>query len=68
MTINDLKKWIDILPIEYGECELVFRDIKPCDSENWLGADIPISACGIDTGTKEAYFCDEKSYQVIQNT
>jgi hypothetical protein len=47
------------------ECEMVFRKILPCDDKNWLASDKHISACGIDTGTNEAYFCDEKSYQTI---
>ena len=65
MKIKDLKRWLNTLPSEMDECEMVFRKIIPCDDENWLASDKPISACGIDAGSNEAYFCDEKSYQTI---
>lgn len=65
MKIKDLKKWLGTLPPDMDECEMVFRKIIPFDDENWLAKDKSIVACGIDIGSNEAYFCNEKSYEVI---
>jgi hypothetical protein len=67
MKIKDLREWLDIVPQELDEHDLVFRKIIPGDAENWLASDKPIIACGIDEGTNEAYFCDEASAEVIKN-
>ena len=66
MKIKDLKEWLSTLPPELDENDLVFRKIIPCDSENWLAHDKPITTCGIDVGSNEAYFCDEKSAKIIR--
>ena len=66
MKIKHLREWLDTLPTELDENELVFRKIKPCDDDNWLAHDIGIVACGIDEGNSEAYFCDRDSYEVIK--
>jgi len=68
MKIRDLKKWLKTLPKELNDHDLVFRKFITGDSENWMVKDSPITACGIDVGNNEAYFCDEKSHQVMINT
>jgi hypothetical protein len=68
MNIKNLREWINALPEEYDEHELVFRKIIPSDEENWLAHDKPIAACGIDEGSSEAYFCDEVSNEVMKNS
>jgi hypothetical protein len=67
MKIKHLREWLDTLPLELDEHNLVFRKIIPHDSENWLAHDKPIASCGIDEGNNEAYFCDEESHGVIKN-
>lgn len=68
MKIRHLREWLETLPQELDEYELVFRKIVPGDDENWLALDKSITACGIDDGSKEAYFCDESSYKVMKNS
>lgn len=68
MKIKHLRKWLDTLPQELDEHDLVFRKIIPNDAENWLAHDKPIAACGIDEGNNEAYFCDEASNEVIKKS
>ena len=66
MKIKHLREWIEKLPRELDEYELVFRKIVPGDSESWLAHDKSIAACCIDDGNNEAYFCDEKSNEIIK--
>ena len=66
MTIKELRTWINNLPEEKDDNTLVFRKITPVDKLNWGAYDISIVACGIDEGNNEAYFCDEKSAQLIE--
>jgi hypothetical protein len=68
MKIKDLRDWLDTLPRELDENDLVFRKIIEGDSEYWKAHDKPIAACGIDEGNNEAYFCEEESYQAMKNT
>ncbi len=67
MKIKDLREWLDLLPHELDEYNLVFRKIIPSDVENVLAHDKPIVACGIDKENNEAYFCNEESAKVIRN-
>ena len=68
MKIKHLREWLDTLPQELDEHDLVFRKIKTRDNEDWLVHDKSITACGIDIGSNEAYFCDETSYQIMKNS
>lgn len=67
MRIKHLRQWLEILPSEYDENEIVFRDFKEVkDSDDVCYAlDIPIAACGIDKGNGEMFLCDEKSSKII---
>lgn len=66
MKIKYLKNWIDNLPNEFGDYNLVFRKIEEIDSENFGALDINIVSCGIDIGNGEAYFVDDKSDKIIE--
>ena len=70
MKIKHLREWLDNLPEDYNDSEIVFRTKKEnkYDSVNWYALDIPITACGIDDGNNEAYFSDETSHEVIKNS
>jgi hypothetical protein len=66
MKVRHLREWINSLPQEKDEHDLVFRKIKPIeDSENLIAEDHPISASGIDDETNEAFFCSEESYMLM---
>ena len=68
MKIKHLREWLRTLPAELDEHELVFRDIKMSEaSDHVLAKDIPIAACGIDEGNKEAYFTDSDSSAVLSS-
>lgn len=69
MKIKDLRQWLENLPTDYDENEIVYRTIKEnkLDDENWYGLDIPIAACGIDDGNSEMYFCDNESTKIIES-
>jgi len=67
MKIKHLREWLETLPEELDEHDLVFRKVIPCDTENWLAHDKPIAACGIDESNNEAYFCEEESRKVIED-
>jgi hypothetical protein len=67
MKIKDLKEWLESLPKEYHEYDLVFRKIEPSEvADHLLAYDEPIAACAIDVDNSEAYFCNEESYQLIK--
>jgi hypothetical protein len=67
MKIKDLKEWLESLPKEYHEYDLVFRNFKLSDvADHLLAHDEPIVACAIDITNNEAYFCNEESYQLIK--
>lgn len=66
MKIKDLKNWLDKLPNNYDETNIVFRTIRENDVDSWKAFDINISACGIDEGNNEMYLCDEKSAKMIE--
>ena len=66
MRVKHLREWINSLPQEIDEHDLVFRKIKPIEgTENLIAEDHPISASGIDDGTNEAFFCNEESYMLM---
>lgn len=68
MKIKHLREWLNDLPQELDNHNLVFRKVASGDAENWLAHDKPIAACGIDEGNNEAYFCDEESHQVMEKS
>lgn len=65
MKIKDLRYWLETLPNTFDETELVFRTVTEGEGDYLLAQDIPISACGIDNNTNEAYLCDIVSHQII---
>jgi len=66
MKIKHLREWLESLPHEYDDYDMVFRNvIESQAAENWLVHDNPIDACSIDKETAEAYFCDDESCQLL---
>lgn len=68
MRLEHLKEWVNSLPEEVLDHEVVFRKfvIIENDSENLFAKDIIVAACGIDDDTKEAYFCDKESASILE--
>ena len=54
MKLDQLKEWINSLPEEVLNCEVVYRNFVMIenDSENLFAKDINIAACGIDEETQ----------------
>lgn len=65
MKIKDLRYWLGTLPNNFDENELVFRTVTEGEGEYLLAQDVPISACGIDEDSNEAYFSDYESHKII---
>lgn len=68
MKLDQLKEWINSLPDEVLNCDVVYRNFAMIenDSENLFAKDINIAACGIDEETQEAYFCDHDSASLLE--
>lgn len=68
MKIKHLREWLQNLPTDYDETDIVFRKIEENKEQldYWIAIDIPISGCGIDDGNNEMYFCDENSIKILQ--
>lgn len=67
MKLYDLKGWINSLPDEVLNHDVVFRNFMVIenDKENLFAKDVHIAACGIDDATQEAYFCDKESAMIL---
>jgi hypothetical protein len=70
IKVKDLREWLKIVPEEYDDCQVVYREIMPATSsdntDEMMAIDTPITAATIDTSEREACFYDEKSYQLTQ--
>ena len=67
MKVKDLREWINNLPSEFDENDVVYRRIMgEVDNESWGCLDVPISGVGIDDGDNEMYLCDEETSEIIE--
>ena len=68
MNKKQFVQWLNGLPEgEFDNYNIVFRTILKADNESLRVLDQSIVSCGIDIGTKEIYFCDEKSANIIND-
>ncbi len=68
MKVKDLREWINELPQEFDENDVIFRRIiKQLNDGTLECLDIPLSGVGIDEEDNEMYLCDEYSSEVIDN-
>lgn len=66
MILKDLREWLKIVPEEYDDCQLVYREIIPIpDSEDLMAGDDPITSATVDVGSREICFYNQKSYEHI---
>lgn len=66
MNKKELQNWINNLPEEFDDMNIVFRNLTVGDDENWLALDKQIVSAGIDIGNRELYFCDNESSKLIE--
>ena len=68
MKLKDLREWLKVVPEEYDDCQLVFRDIlKVNGTDQLLAGDDPITSATIDTSSREACFYNQQSYDLIKD-
>jgi len=68
MKLKNLREWLKIVPEEYDDCQLVFRDIIAIpDSEDLMAGDDPITSATVDVGSREICFYNRKSYELIKD-
>lgn len=60
MTLLQLKEWLETIPPDYNETQLVFRTITQ-SADNTFVHDNPITACGIDIDNLETFFVNHES-------
>jgi len=65
MVLKDLKNWVNSIPEDYDEYNLVYRKIFEKD-EQLIAHDISITSGTVDTGTKEICLYEQKSYELTQ--
>ena len=67
MKLKDLREWLEMIPAEYDDCQLVFREIIEMDVETpefLVAVDDPITAATIDTESRAACFYNSESYKL----
>jgi hypothetical protein len=68
MKLKDLREWLKVVPPEYDDCQLVFRDIIPMQgTDQLLAGDDPITSATIDVSSREACFYNQQSYDLIKD-
>lgn len=53
MKLKEMKEWLQKLPTEMDEYEIVLGELGQIDSEYWYRQDAPIAAMDVDTESKE---------------
>lgn len=68
MKVKDLREWINALPAEFDENDVVYRKLigELTDGDTWGCLDVPISGVGIDSDDNEMYLCDEETSDKIE--
>lgn len=65
MTIKNVREWLEMVPIEFDEFQLVFREFKDFkDSENYMAKDTPIVTLSIDEENQEACMFSQKGHDL----
>ncbi|MFA5153820.1 MAG: hypothetical protein WC554_14805 [Clostridia bacterium] len=60
MTLKDLRKWIDSVPIEFDEYKVVNAEFGGLGEEYSYRLDKPVTTLDVNTGTKEILIMNEK--------
>lgn len=53
MKLKEMKEWLQKLPTEMDEYEIVLGELGQIDSEYWYRQDAPIAAMDVDRESKE---------------
>lgn len=68
MKLKNLREWLKIVPEEYDDCQLVFRDIISIEgTDELLAGDDPITSATVDIGSREICFYNRESYEMIKD-
>ncbi|RPI84281.1 MAG: hypothetical protein EHM34_03895 [Nitrosopumilales archaeon] len=67
VTIKDLREWLKIVPEDYDDCQVIFREIMKMDDDDpqLIAGDDPIVGLSIDVETREACFYNKESQDII---
>lgn len=65
MKLTHLKSWVNSLPEEFDDFDMVFRELKILDVEYIAKVDTPIVATTVDNETKEICFYDRESITIF---
>jgi len=66
MTIRELRDWLNNIPPELEEYDIVFRTFKELSGEYWAAFDRPITYGSLDDDNYELYFCDEENSKTAE--
>jgi len=64
MRLKNLREWVNTLPEELDEHDLVYREIV-WEKKDLVLKDYPISFASIDKRNKEAFLSTDDSYQSL---
>lgn len=53
MKLKEMKEWLQKLPTEMDEYEIILGELGQIDSEYWYRQDAPIAAMDVDRESKE---------------
>jgi hypothetical protein len=53
MKLKEMKEWLQKLPTEMDEYEIVLGELGQIDSDYWYRQDAPIAAMDVDRESKE---------------
>lgn len=59
MTIQELKEFLDTLPENFNECEIVNSEIGKLGEEHYYRKDMPVTTIFVDEETMELVFANE---------
>lgn len=68
MDKKELKEWVNNLPEDFDNYQLVFRNIYLPENDNdiWFAKDTPIISLDVDENTQEICLFDNKSANLIE--
>lgn len=65
MTVKDLKEWLNNLPEETLDHQVVIRDLKILEDEKIYNRDVAVGYGMVDKSAKQLNFFDAESTKII---
>ncbi len=66
MNLGELKTWLNTLPEEFDNFEIVHGEVGMLDDQYHYRVDKPIVACTVDDGTKEVIFMHQAEKELTE--